>query len=156
MKPLSALLLGFILLLSCRSHRASLPEFGEDIYEAIKSQDYDRYVRHSLLDNKELALELDTLFGEPVKKDQYDQLDKKLRNNFNEVQEELFDRNIIWKKASFLGFNFFEQASEGDFKMYYGKLNFEADGKQHVIHVGRIVQKGNGRYYLVGGNPLTM
>jgi hypothetical protein len=156
MKPLPALLLGLILLISCGSPKSSLPEFGEDIYEAIKSQDYDRYARHSLLDNKELALELDVLFGGAVKKDQFDELDKKLRDNFNEIQEELFDRNIIWKKANFLGFNFFEQASESNYKMYYGKLNFEADGKKHVIHVGRIVQKGNGRYYLMGGHPLTM
>jgi hypothetical protein len=156
MKPLPALLLGLILLLSCRSNKTSLPEFGEDIYEAIKTHDYERFAQHTIPRNKGVMFKFDTLFGKIFRKLSDEEMDRALRENFNEIQEELFDRNIIWKRAVFLGFNYFEQSSSNDWKKYYGKLNFEVNGKQHVIHVGDIVLLEDGRYYLQGLKPLAM
>jgi hypothetical protein len=150
----------FYITLSCIfiacSNQSSLSDYGKTLFNSLKEHDFESFEKLSLISNKQLRFQIDTLLHEPVSPTRDKERRDNVKKNFFGTRQELIDQGCVWDQAKFLGFNYNLESAEAEFKMYNGELIFESNGKQFKVDAGRIIQKGNSDFYALGSFPLTV
>ena len=142
----------FILLLISCNEKQTLNDISKDIFKALKNDDYNSFEKYSLISNKKLKFEMDTLLGEPIGPGYEREYRDRLKANFEETRQKIMKKKCIWEQANYKGFSF-QGEQEGKYEIYTGKITFECNAEQFVLLLGRFIRKEKGKYYLLSSSP---